>query len=189
MKLEQININTRVNQSFLFLNLIKFPWKKKCGMTFKKVSSLDFRIFQIHFSAHWDRIWKWYSNRKCCDVHDLNMLPSSRGGNFFITGRVMFRFRGLCLFPCSPSHQAQSLWNISHESILGETRFPPSPSPLIWASPVAQWQRIHLQGWRHRRLGLDPWVRKIPWRKAWQLTPVFLPGESHGQRSLTGYSL
>ena len=31
-------------------------------------------------------------------------------------------------------------------------------------------------------------VRKIPWRRAWQPTPVFLPGESHGQRSLAGYS-
>ena len=39
-----------------------------------------------------------------------------------------------------------------------------------------------------RRYGLDPWVMKIPWRRAWQPTPVFLPGESHGQRSLAGYS-
>ena len=35
---------------------------------------------------------------------------------------------------------------------------------------------------------LDPWVGKIPWRRKWQLTPVFLPGESHGQRSLAGCS-
>ena len=34
----------------------------------------------------------------------------------------------------------------------------------------------------------DPWVRKIPWRRAWQPTPVFLPGESHEQRSLAGNS-
>ena len=32
----------------------------------------------------------------------------------------------------------------------------------------------------------DPWVRKIPWRRKWQPPPVFLPGESHGQRSLEG---
>ena len=32
----------------------------------------------------------------------------------------------------------------------------------------------------------DPWVKKIPWRRKWQLTPVFLPGKSHGQRSLAG---
>ena len=34
----------------------------------------------------------------------------------------------------------------------------------------------------------DPWVGKIPWRREWQSTPVFLPGEFHGQRSLAGYS-
>ena len=39
-----------------------------------------------------------------------------------------------------------------------------------------------------KRPGLDPWVGKIPWSRKWQPTPVFLPGESHGQRSLAGYS-
>ena len=38
-----------------------------------------------------------------------------------------------------------------------------------------------------RRCGFDSWVGKIPWRRAWQTTLVFLPGESHGQRSLAGY--
>ena len=38
------------------------------------------------------------------------------------------------------------------------------------------------------RHGFDPWVGKVPWRKAWQPILVFLPGESHGQRSLAGYS-
>ena len=36
--------------------------------------------------------------------------------------------------------------------------------------------------------GFSPWAGKIPWRRKWQSTPVFLPGESHGQRSLGGYS-
>ena len=39
-----------------------------------------------------------------------------------------------------------------------------------------------------RRPGFDPWIGKIPWRRKWQPTPVFLPGESHGRRSLVGYS-
>ena len=38
-----------------------------------------------------------------------------------------------------------------------------------------------------RRPRFNPWVRKIPWRRKWQPSPVFLPGESHGQRSLAGY--
>ena len=36
--------------------------------------------------------------------------------------------------------------------------------------------------------GFNPWVRKIPWGRKWQPTPIFLPEESHGQRSLAGYS-
>ena len=38
------------------------------------------------------------------------------------------------------------------------------------------------------RDGFNPWVGKIPWSRKWQPTPVCLPGESHGQRSLVGYS-
>ena len=41
---------------------------------------------------------------------------------------------------------------------------------------------------RRKRYRFNPWVRKIPWRRAQQPTPVLLPGESHGQRSLAGYS-
>ena len=39
-----------------------------------------------------------------------------------------------------------------------------------------------------KRCRFDPWVRKIPWSRKWQPTPVSLPGKSHGQRSLAGYS-
>jgi len=53
---------------------------------------------------------------------------------------------------------------------------------LLW---WLRWQRICLQC---RRLGFNSWVRKIPWRREWLLTPVFLTGEFHGQRSLVGYS-
>ena len=41
---------------------------------------------------------------------------------------------------------------------------------------------------RHQRCRLDLWVGKIPWRRAWQPTLIFLPGESQGLRSLVGYS-
>ena len=39
-----------------------------------------------------------------------------------------------------------------------------------------------------RRCRFDSWVGEIPWRRKWQPIPVFLPGESHGQRILEGYS-
>ena len=40
---------------------------------------------------------------------------------------------------------------------------------------------------RHKRCRFDPWGRRFPWRGTWQPTPVFLPGKSHGQRSVAGY--
>ena len=41
---------------------------------------------------------------------------------------------------------------------------------------------------RHKRCEFDPWVEKIPWRKKWEPSPLLLPGESDGQRSLADYS-
>ena len=48
------------------------------------------------------------------------------------------------------------------------------------AQVVKNWPAI-------RRCGFDAWVGEMPWRRAWPSTPVFLPGESHGWRSLAGY--
>ena len=55
------------------------------------------------------------------------------------------------------------------------------------ASQVAQQQRTHRLSRRCRRHRFDPWVGKIPWRRKWQPTPVFLPEKSHGHRNLAGY--
>ena len=56
------------------------------------------------------------------------------------------------------------------------------PHPIPAGPPCwLRRKRIHL---RCRRPRFDPWVRRIPWRRVWLPTPVFLPGESHGQRSL-----
>jgi len=49
-------------------------------------------------------------------------------------------------------------------------------------------KRICLQLRRQRIHRFDPWVRKILWKRTWQLTPVFMPGKSQGQRSLVDYS-
>ena len=50
-------------------------------------------------------------------------------------------------------------------------------------SLAIQWLNLH-----DFNAGFNPWVGNIPWRRKWQPTPVFLPGESHGRRSLVGYS-
>ena len=56
---------------------------------------------------------------------------------------------------------------------------------LIMASQGAQWSRIHLLS---RRCRFSRWLGKIFWNRKWQPTPIILPGKSHGQRSLVGYS-
>ena len=78
-----------------------------------------------------------------------------------------------------------------------------SPSSILWfisqdmSALICLWICIPGLPWwpSSRRIylpmqecGFDPWVGKIPWRRKWQPTPVFLPGESHGQRSLAGCS-
>ena len=55
------------------------------------------------------------------------------------------------------------------------------PGGVTGKEPTCQFRR-------HKRQGIDPQARKILWRRAWQPTPVFLPGESHGQKSLVDYN-
>ena len=57
----------------------------------------------------------------------------------------------------------------------------------LWGFPGDSVGRLCLQCRQCKRRRFDPWAKKIPWKKAWQPTPAFLPGESHGQRSLAGY--
>ena len=70
---------------------------------------------------------------------------------------------------------------------------------LAWELFLSSWPRLDFlggsvvknqlaNGRRRRRCGFSPCVWKIPWRRNWQPTPVFLPGESHGWKSLEGYN-
>ena len=58
-----------------------------------------------------------------------------------------------------------------------------SDSKCFWASLVTAMVKKQC-----RRPRFNPWVRKSPWRREWLLTPIFFPGEFHGQRSLVGYN-
>ena len=68
-------------------------------------------------------------------------------------------------------------WTKMRQILLGNNTSESGNSyDLSWVSLVAQWERICLQCRSH---GFNPWVRKILWGRAWMLSPVFLPGESH----------
>ena len=75
--------------------------------------------------------------------------------------------------------ETQALGNESMESqALDQLRIPSPSSSMDFPVAQARWET-----W------VRSWVGKIPWRRAWQPTPVFLPRESHGQRSLAGCRL
>ena len=59
-------------------------------------------------------------------------------------------------------------------------------SPIFTTGPPRGAKEPACQSKRHKRHGFDTWVRKIPWTREWQPTPVFLPGKSHVQRCLAG---
>ena len=60
--------------------------------------------------------------------------------------------------------------------------------PQYWASQWLSSKEPTCQCRRYKRYRFDPWVGKITCRRAWQPTPIFLLGKSHGQMSLVGYS-
>ena len=60
---------------------------------------------------------------------------------------------------------------------------------MLWGFPgSSESKESACQCRSFRSHGFNPWVRKIPWRRAWQPTPAFLPRESHGQKTLVSYS-
>ena len=59
---------------------------------------------------------------------------------------------------------------------------------IVLSCYVPWWLRWERTGLQCRRPRFNSCMGKIPWRRRWPPTPVFLPGEFHGQRSLTGYS-
>ena len=95
-----------------------------------------------------------------------------------------------CCCCCSVA-QSDSLWPRG----LQHTRLPcPSLSEFTqthvhWGFPGGSVSKESAcQYRRHKRCGFDPWVGKIPWKRKWQSTPIFLPRKFRGQRSLAGYS-
>ena len=77
-----------------------------------------------------------------------------------------------------------SRWSVCifNQSLFPEVHIVLPPSLIVWVS------FSFLFCLQCGRPGFSPWVGKIPWRRKWQPTPVLLPGKSHGQRSLVGYS-
>ena len=78
---------------------------------------------------------------------------------------------------CQKPFQFKLTWAYTENPILIIQMY----TGMIGTSLVAQMVKNPLV------MHFDPWIEKIPWRREWLPTPVFLHGESHGQRNLAGY--
>ena len=123
-----------------------------------------------------------WSNLACMHALEKEMATHSRVLAWRIPGTG--KPGGL---PCMGSHRAGHDWSDLASGVWKE-----KPRALLVGCKLVCW--LDFPGGASgkepacqcRSCGFDPWVRKIPWRKVWQPTPVFLPGKSHGQRSLAG---
>ena len=110
-------------------------------------------------------------------------LQRQRVGRYFLAQSAV-----LCFFPIVDTYLSTfillSLWYMCVNSPNGYLGVDQGQSRLSSNSDLCSSQSC-LQC---RRPGFNSWVRKIPWGRKWQPTPVFFPGESHGHRSLVGYS-
>ena len=134
------------------------------------------------FSSESTLLMKWpkYQSFSC------SIIPSKE-----IPGLISFRMDWLDLLAVQGTlksllqhhtSKASILWQKSTNMSFGVTsEFKGFPGGTSGKEHACQCRRP-------KRRKFNPWVRKILWRREWQPTPVFLPGESHGQKSLVGYS-
>ena len=126
------------------------------------VFSLTFSILGSEIKVqNWGLFWTWGEQR--CDVSIFSCVLRKR--NLNLAKRITFlrlRKKNACV-----EHAFSEM--LSYDQLC-----------VLWASPVAQMVKNPPAMW-------ETWVQSLGWRRARQPTPVFLPGESHGQRSLVGY--
>ena len=117
--------------------------------------------------------WQWHANDHDQRVHETSstLQPASTSWHRGYTCLALLRDTAFILPSMS---KLSSYWSPTAKFSLPAGVMP--CGSIVKNSPAT------------RRLRFDPWVRKIPWKRKWQSTLVFLPGKSHRQTSLAGYS-
>ena len=129
----------------------------------------NWKRFQPHLQVSWEKGRVGLGGGFCSNfLYQICSMRLESG----LPGLVIYRgsVSSLCLSSLQWEHGGQPLWEVVSSPSLG----------------IIYWMLV--RALQCRRPGFDPWAGKIPWRRKWQPVPVFLPGKSHGQRSLAGYS-
>ena len=109
----------------------------------------------------------------------------------FIVLNVYFKAREPVIFKCTTRFWT-SQQQVILQNLCGFFQYIKETKEVFyyyqWVLRASLWLSGKEPTGQCRRCRFHPWVRKILWRMEWQPTPVFLPGEYHGQRSLVGYS-
>ena len=92
-----------------------------------------------------------------------------------------------CVSSCKPSQSHTLTHTHAHNPELLHNRVMLHLASAVAITGGTNGKKPACQCRRRKRHGFYPWVGKIPWRKAWKLTSIFLPGKFHGQRDLAGY--
>ena len=122
--------------------------------------------FLLSHSGPWKSQWKWSFNNK-----GIQVVSGSELSAFGLTGQ-----RASIFFP-SPARLSEAPHFLVHEH--SPTATISSALTALLAQSVKSLPAVY---------GFDLWIGKIPWRRKWQTTPVFLTGEFQGQRILAGYT-
>ena len=131
-------------------------------------------------------LYSQWASRKVSTSAWATLAPSSRA--------VISPFRSCCRTTCTTcscfTYCSRGSFKYSgrHRVIGTRSTLCDKPNSPLHFPGGPGGKELACQCRRHKRHRFNPWVGKIPWRRAWQPTPVFLPGELHGQRSLVGYN-
>ena len=177
-------------------SVLRIRWPKYWSFSFT-ISPSNEHPELISFTMDWLDLLAVQGTLKSLLQHHSSKASILWHSAFFIDFLLLLTYRVAQTVKCLPTMWETRILIPASGRSPGEGNGNPLqdsclPSPIkgaqrnIWASLVAQTiMHVCLQ---RGRPGFDPWVRKIPWRRKWQPTPVLLPGKFHGLRSLVGYS-
>ena len=116
------------------------------------------------------------------NIQKTKIIASSPITSWQIDGKAMETVRDFIFLGSKTTADSDCIHESKRLLLLGREAMTNLDS--ILNSRITLLTKVHIV----KAMFFPPWIRQIPWRWAWQPTPVFLPGESHRQRSLAGYS-